>query len=193
MATSFHFECCPIEGIWNLKGSHSPRNLRNESMNNNKHKKETSNKILVGVRAEMAKPRMSKSAKIAELNSDTARIAEQPRIVVPGTVDKLIPSSRPSQPEKAQIAIEGDHGYRDLRIENSLTDEHGDEVKLKKNSHVEVAVTAEDAVGADPKAVAPKTRDEKPESSDSALPPNKQINKYADEIYGDTEILSRRK
>ena len=102
----------------------------------------------------MAKPRMSRSAKIAELNSDTARIAEQPTTVIPGTVDKLIPSSRPSQPEKAQIAIEGDHGYRELRIENSLTNEHGDEVKLKKGSHVEVTVTAEDAVGADPKAVA---------------------------------------
>jgi hypothetical protein len=32
--------------------------------------------------------------------------------------------------------------YRDLRIENTLTDEHGDEVKLKKGAHVEVTVTA---------------------------------------------------
>jgi hypothetical protein len=123
-------------------------------MNNNKQKKETSNTILVGVQKELALPRMSKSAKIAERNSDTARIPEQPRTVIPGTVDKLIPSSRPSQPDKAQIAIAGDEGYRDLRIENSLTDEHGDEVKLKKGSHVEVTVTAEDTLGADPKAVA---------------------------------------
>jgi hypothetical protein len=55
-------------------------------------------------------------------------------------------------PEKAQISIAGDYGYRDLRIENSLTDEHGDEVKLKKGAHVEVTVTAEDA-GADPEVV----------------------------------------
>jgi hypothetical protein len=123
-------------------------------MNNNKHKKETSNKILVGVQKEMALPRMSKSARIAELNSDTTRISEQPRSVIPGTVDKLIRSTAPSVPEKAQISIESDSGYRDLRIENSLTDEHGDEVKLKKGAHVEVTVTAEDAVGADPKAVA---------------------------------------
>jgi hypothetical protein len=41
--------------------------------------------------------------------------------------------------------------------------------------------------------LSPKTRDEKPDSLDSALPPNKQINKYADEIYGDTEIPFRRK
>jgi hypothetical protein len=39
----------------------------------------------------------------------------------------------------------------------------------------------------------PKTRDEKPDSPNPALPPNKQINKHADEIYGDTEIPSRRK
>ena len=123
-------------------------------MNNNKHKKETSNTILVGVRAVMALPRMSKSARISELDSDTARISEQPRTTIPGIVDKLISPSAPSLPEKAQISIEGDHGYRDLRIENSLTNEHGDEVKLKKGAHVEVTVTAEDAVGADPKAVA---------------------------------------
>ena len=110
-------------------------------MNNNKHKKETCNTTLVSVQNEMALPRMSKSARIAERNSEMARNPERPRTVIAGTVDKLIPSSRPSQPDKAQIAIAGDEGYRDLRIENSLTDEHGDEVKLKKNAHVEVIVT----------------------------------------------------
>jgi hypothetical protein len=125
-------------------------------MSNTKHKKEPSNTILVGVQAEIALLRMSKSARIAERNSDTARISEQPRtVIIPGTVDKLIPSPTPSLPEKAQISIPGDHGYRDLRIENSLTDGHGDEVKLKKGAHVEVTVTAEDALDAiNPKAVA---------------------------------------
>jgi len=34
-------------------------------------------------------------------------------------VDKLIPASRPSQPERVQIVVEGaDLGYRELRIEN---------------------------------------------------------------------------
>jgi len=33
--------------------------------------------------------------------------------------------------------------YRDLRIENSLTGEHGDDVRLKTGAHVEVTVTAE--------------------------------------------------
>jgi hypothetical protein len=124
-----------------------------KSMNNNKHKKETNNTILVGVQKEMALPRMSKSARIAERNLDTAR-NEKPRTVISGTVDKLIPSPTPSQPEKAQISIAGDQGYRDLRIENSLTDEHGDEVKLKKGAHVDVTVTAEDQGAINPKALA---------------------------------------
>jgi hypothetical protein len=110
-------------------------------MNNNKRTKELSSTIPASVQTEMALPRMSKSARIAEQNLDAARI-RQPRTVIPGTVEKLIPSPRPNQPEKAQIAIDGDYGYRDLCIENSLTDEHGDEVKLKKGVHVGVTVAA---------------------------------------------------
>ena len=91
----------------------------------------------------MAKPRMARSARIGELNLDTTRIPEQPSTTMPGIVNKII-RSRPSQLEKAQIAVDGaDHGYRALRIENTLTDEHGDDVKLKKGAHVEVTVTAQ--------------------------------------------------
>jgi hypothetical protein len=107
----------------------------------NKQKKESGYVIPASVRAEMALPRMSKSAKIAELKVDPARIREGPRTIMPGTVNKLIPSARPNQREKAQIAIDGASPEdRDFRIENSLTDEHGDEVKLKKGAHVEVTV-----------------------------------------------------
>jgi hypothetical protein len=68
----------------------------------------------------------------------------RPSVTMPGTVDKIIPSPRPSEPDKAQIAVEGaDHGYRDLRIENALTNEDGDDVRLKKGAHVEVTVRAE--------------------------------------------------
>jgi hypothetical protein len=96
------------------------------------------------VKKEMAKPRMARSARITELNLDSARIPERPTATMPGTVDKIIPSPGPSQPEKAQIAVDGaDHRYRDLRIKNALTDEHGDDVRLKKGAHVEVTVTAE--------------------------------------------------
>ena len=59
-----------------------------------------------------------------------------------GTVEKIIPAAGPSQPEQAQIAVDGAaHRYRDLRIDNTFTDEHGDDVKLKKGAHVDVAVT----------------------------------------------------
>jgi hypothetical protein len=96
------------------------------------------------VTKEMARPRMARSARIAELNLDTARTPEQPSASLPGTVDKIIPSLNSRHPEKVQISIEGpDRRYRDLRIENALTDEHGDDVKLKKGTRVEVTITAE--------------------------------------------------
>ena len=61
---------------------------------------------------------------------------------MPGTVDRIITARSPSQPEKAQIAVDGaERRHRDLRIENTLTDEHGDDVKMKKGAHVEVTVT----------------------------------------------------
>jgi hypothetical protein len=110
-----------------------------------KVKKEPGNATYARIKKEMAKPRMAKSARVAELNRDTARIPEQPSTTMHGIVDKIIPSARPSQSEKAQIAVDGpDQQYRELRIENTLTDEHGDEVKLKKGVHVEVTVTAKD-------------------------------------------------
>jgi hypothetical protein len=87
---------------------------------------------------------MARSARIAELNLDTSRISEHPSVTMPGTVDKIIPSPRPSQPEKAQIAVDGtDDGCRSVHIENTLTDENGDEMRLKKDAHVEVTVTAD--------------------------------------------------
>jgi len=113
-------------------------------MRREKRKKKSGNATHASVKKEMAKPRRAKSARIAELNLDTTRISEQPSTTMPGTVDKIIPSPRPSQPEKAQITVDvTDHRHRDLRIENTLTDEHGDDVKLQKGAHVEVTVTAE--------------------------------------------------
>jgi uncharacterized protein YfaS (alpha-2-macroglobulin family) len=107
-------------------------------------KKKRDNATRAGVKKEMAKPRIAKSAKIAELKLNTARIPEQPSTTVPGVVDKIIPQSSSSKPEKAQLAVEGpDRGYRSLRIENTLTDEHGDEVRLKKGNLVEVTVKVE--------------------------------------------------
>jgi hypothetical protein len=118
-----------------------------------RHKKESGNALTASVRAEMALPRMSKSARIAEHESDKSRVSQQPRTTMPGTVDKIIQFRTPRLRETAQISIKGENGYRNLRVENSLTDEHGDEVRLEKGARVEVTVTAEDDL-ARPKVVA---------------------------------------
>jgi hypothetical protein len=71
-------------------------------------------------------------------------MSEKTSTTLPGTVEKIIQSPSPSVPEKAQIAVEGaDHLYRELRIENTLTDENGDKVRLKKGAEVEVTIAAE--------------------------------------------------
>jgi hypothetical protein len=122
-----------------------PSRCHHECMPRKKSKKETTTATRADVKKEMAQPRMARSARIAELNLDTARNREQPSSTMPGTVHKIIPSPRANRPEKAQIALAGaPRPYRDLRIENMLTDEHGDDVRLKKGAHVEMTVTAND-------------------------------------------------
>jgi hypothetical protein len=80
-------------------------------------------------------------------------MAEKPSTTLPGTVDKIIPPSDPSEPEKAQISVEGaDDLYKEIRIENTLTTVSGSEVRLKKGAEVEVTVEA------DPKATTPKNQ-----------------------------------
>jgi hypothetical protein len=109
-----------------------------------KSKKESADATRASVQKEMEKPRMARSARIMELNLDPARVPEQPSTTMPGTVHKIIPAPRPSQTEKAQIAVDGaGQRYQKFRIENALTDEHGYNVRLKKGARVEVTVTAE--------------------------------------------------
>ena len=120
-----------------------PSRCHDVSMPHKNRKTQPDDATRASVTKEMAKPRMARSAKIAELNLDTSRIREQPSTTMPGTVDKIIPSLGSSQPEKAQIAVDSaDHRYRALRIENTLIDEHGDDVRLRKGANVDVTVTA---------------------------------------------------
>jgi hypothetical protein len=87
---------------------------------------------------------MAKSAKTAEQNLDITRIPEQPSITMPGTVDKIIPAKNASQPEKAVVSVDGPpQAHQALRVENTLTDENGDVVNLKKGAHVHIIVTDE--------------------------------------------------
>jgi len=68
---------------------------------------------------------------------------DKPTVTLPGTVEKIIPPVVPSQPEKAQIAVQGaDDLYREIRVENTLTDPNGHEVKLKEGAPVEVTIEA---------------------------------------------------
>jgi len=67
-----------------------------------------------------------------------------PSTILRGTVEKIIASAFPSEPEKAQIVVEGaDHLYKELRIENTLTDARGNEVHLKPGAMVEITVKAQ--------------------------------------------------
>jgi hypothetical protein len=71
-------------------------------------------------------------------------MSEKPTTTLPATVEKIIKSPTPGEPEKAQISVEGaDHLYRELRIENTLVDENGDKVSLKTGAEVEVTIEAE--------------------------------------------------
>jgi hypothetical protein len=69
--------------------------------------------------------------------------SEKPSITLPGTVEKIIKPPIPEMPEKAQITVEGaDHLYKEIRVDNSLTNEKGEEVKLKEGAKVDVTVEA---------------------------------------------------
>ena len=66
------------------------------------------------------------------------------QIKKPGTVKKIVESRFPAIPEKVEITLEGaDHLYREIRIENTLLNHHGDEVKLKEGAPVSVTIEAD--------------------------------------------------
>jgi len=71
-------------------------------------------------------------------------MSDKPSTTLPATVEKIIKSPSPSEPEKAQIAVEGaDNLYKELRIENTLIDEDGGKVSLKQGAEVDVTIEAE--------------------------------------------------
>jgi len=92
--------------------------------------------------------------------SDKSKDDDQDKVAVtlPGTVKKVIPSIHPSLPEKAEISIEGaDELYREIRVENTLSGESGNEVSLKPGADVEVTIEA-DADSTKPKNEPDKKR-----------------------------------
>jgi hypothetical protein len=76
-------------------------------MPNKKGKKTPGEAAYASVTKEMAKPRMSKSARITQLNLETARFSEHASSPAPGIVDKIILSPPSRKPDKTQIAGDG--------------------------------------------------------------------------------------
>jgi hypothetical protein len=80
-------------------------------------------------------------------NKDEKGEVESPQkvnVTLPGTVEKIIPPIGNQEPEKAQIQVEGaDELYREIRIENALTDADGNPVRLKKGADVDVTIEAD--------------------------------------------------
>ena len=59
-----------------------------------------------------------------------------------GTVEKVI--ALPGQPEKAQIAIkEAEPLYREVRVENVITDDNGEASRLKVGGKIDVILEAD--------------------------------------------------
>jgi hypothetical protein len=71
-------------------------------------------------------------------------MTKKPKVTKPAVVEKIIKSLDPSEPEKAQIGVEGaDDLYKEIRIENTLEDEKGNKVKLKEHAEVDVVIEAD--------------------------------------------------
>ena len=61
-----------------------------------------------------------------------------------GIVAKVIKSPHPSQPEKAEIDIhEAEDLYREIRVDNELTDDAGETASLRPGAEVDVIVEAD--------------------------------------------------
>jgi hypothetical protein len=68
---------------------------------------------------------------------------EKPAVTLPGVVEKIVKPITPSEPEKAQIVIQGaDDLYREIRVENTLENAAGEKVRLKPGAEVDVTIEA---------------------------------------------------
>src|SRR5689334_11045498 len=80
-------------------------------------------------------------------SSGTIETRETPmtkRKTLHGSVKKIIKPVTPSEPEKAEIDIhEGDELFREIRIENVVTDENGKKDKLQQGEDVDLIVEAD--------------------------------------------------
>jgi len=60
------------------------------------------------------------------------------------TVKKIIKPVSPTEPEKAEIDVhDADPLYREIRVDSTVADEHGEKGKLKEGEKVDVIVEAD--------------------------------------------------
>jgi DNA-binding NarL/FixJ family response regulator len=96
-----------------------------------------------------------KAVEEVERRRVVAGVGDKPAVTLTGTVEKVIPPIHSSQPEKAQISVDGaEELYKEIRVENSLQDGEGNQVALKQGAQVEVTIEA------DPEATRPKNHSE---------------------------------
>jgi DNA-binding NarL/FixJ family response regulator len=70
--------------------------------------------------------------------------APRAKMIKQGTVRSVIRSLDPMEPEKAEITVHGaDPLYREIRLENALRDDQGNEVRLVADQRVEVIIQAD--------------------------------------------------
>jgi hypothetical protein len=75
--------------------------------------------------------------------NDESSTPETASVTLPGTVEKVIKSPDPNVPDKAQIVVEGaPELYREIRINNALQNDKGEEVELNPGAAVDVTVEA---------------------------------------------------
>jgi len=75
---------------------------------------------------------------------DSPEEEDKPSTTPPGTVEKIIKPIVPGEPDKAQIEVEqAEDLYREIRIDNVLKDEEGEEVALKEGAQVDVTIEAD--------------------------------------------------
>ncbi|MGA8763872.1 MAG: hypothetical protein WB562_13485 [Candidatus Sulfotelmatobacter sp.] len=68
----------------------------------------------------------------------------KPSATLPGMVERIIKSPIPNAPDQAQITVDGaDPFYREICINNTLTNGNGNEVSLTAGAQVEVTVKAD--------------------------------------------------
>ena len=76
-------------------------------------------------------------------NGDNNLADERPAKKLPGVVEKIVKPLYPTEPEKAQIAVQGaDDLYREIRVENTLENAAGEKVRLKQGAEVDVIIEA---------------------------------------------------